>query len=42
MIFESPAILWALPFALLPTLIHLMGKRLENHAHSVFNVAQHI
>ncbi|MCH1401717.1 MAG: BatA domain-containing protein, partial [Schleiferiaceae bacterium] len=27
MIFESPAILWALPLALLPTLIHLMGKR---------------
>jgi len=27
MIFEAPAILWALPFALLPTLIHLMGKR---------------
>ncbi len=27
MIFESPAILWALPLALLPTLIHLLGKR---------------
>jgi len=27
MIFESPAILWALPLALLPALIHLMGKR---------------
>ncbi len=27
MIFESPAILWALPFALLPTIIHLMDKR---------------
>lgn len=27
MIFESPAILWALPLALLPTIIHLMGKR---------------
>ena len=27
MIFESPAILWALPLASLPTIIHLMGKR---------------
>ena len=27
MIFESPAILWALPLALLPTIIHLLGKR---------------
>jgi len=27
MVFESPAILWALPLALLPTIIHLLGKR---------------
>ena len=27
MVFESPNILWALPLALLPTLIHLLGKR---------------